>query len=249
MTANEPVTGPVPGILKEAGPAAGDCHLERSKLLLAALALILGLAFGIRLYAGLQKGLVGTDEAEYLSAGRNLWRGRGLTYENGIPFVIHPGGLGVFVAGVAKFTGQGNLARANAYCFAFLGVLGTIGIFILAKRLLGLKAALLTAAVYATLPSLATQVFYWDSTSEALLLPLVIFACCFFAWTCENGQPLGAVLGSCLLGIAAAVRNDGLVFFGCLAAVLCLKMLLTRGWSVRKYFAVGALSCLAFGAA
>ncbi len=249
MTGHEAAIEPMTPISKEAGPAAEGFGENHSKLLLSAIiVLILGLAVGLRLHAALQKNLVGTDEAEYLSAGRNLWRGRGLTYENGIPFVIHPGGLGIFVAGVAKLTGQENLARTNAYCFAFLGALATIGIFILAKRLLGARTALLAAAVYATLPSLATQLFYWDSTSEALLLPLVIFACCLFALTYENGRPLGAILGSCLLGLAAAVRNDGIVFFGCLAAVLCLKMLLAGGWSIKKTFAVGALGCLAFGA-
>ena len=219
------------------------------RFILAIMAIIVALAVGIRLYSALQKDIVGTDESSYLETGRNFWRGKGLTDNNGMPFTIHPGGLGVFVAGVAKLTGQSDLVRTNAYCFGFFGGLSTIGIFILAKRLLGTTTAILSAAVYAMLPAIATQVFYWDSTSETLLLPLVIFACCLFALTYDNGRPLGAIVGSCLLGFAASVRNDGLLFFGCLTAVLCLKMLLAGGSSVKKTFMVGALGCLAFSAA
>lgn len=129
-----------------------------------------------------RKELVGTDESSYLSVGRNFWSGRGLTNLNGHPSVVQPPLHGVVVAGVGTLFGIDDLQRANALVFAVFGGVCTCLLALLALCVFHCRTtALWAAGVFAFLPTLAVQLFFWDSTAESTTMLFLLLGCLGFA--------------------------------------------------------------------
>jgi hypothetical protein len=215
-------------------------------LLLAAIML---LAFGLRTYAGSKKGLVGTDEAGYLMAGRNLWRGEGLAISRGQPFVGHPALHGIVVGGVARCLHMDDLQKANGLCFAVFGALGCCAMFLLARQLYGTGAGLVAAALYATVPSLSVHVYYWDSTAETLCLFFLLMGCYGFSLAYFGNRLAGAAAGAAFFALAGCVRNDGFVFMALMTALLLAVKVITRAWPLGRCMACLFLCLVAFSVA
>ena len=213
------------------------------------LLVIFALAFAIRLDAGLRKELVGTDEARFLIAGRNFWRGKGLVVAPGQPYTHSPALQGIVAAGIGKAIGTADLQVANAIAFAVFGALGAVMVFVLAWRLFGEKTGLLTAALYSVLPTLSVKVHYWNSTTETLLLALVLAGCYGYLRYYE-GKPLAWVgAGAAAFGVAAMARMDGFVYLAVMTSLLALRKTFARpGW-FRPMLAPVLCSVLAFAAA
>ena len=213
-------------------------------ILIILLALIVAMACGLRLYASSKKVSLGTDEAEYLMAGRNLWRGNGLALAPGQPFVIHPPLHGIIVAGVARILHITDLKMANNLCIAIFGGLGCIAMFLLAFLFWGYVTGILAAALYATIPILSVKVYYFNSTVEHLFILFMLLGCYGFARSYMGNRMTGAIVGAAFLGIASFVRSDGLILVLCLVAVLSLKKFARREWSWTK-LALCMLFCAA----
>lgn len=221
----------------------------RKRWIAISMTIIIVVGVALRTYAAATKKLVGTDEASYLMAGRNLWRGDGFGDSPGHPFTIHPGLHGIVVAGFARIAGLRDLDTANGICFVTFGMLGVLALFFLARCLYDDLTAVLAAGLYATMPPLAIQVYYWDSTAEPLTLLLLVLGCYGFVRSYLGTTLRGAIVGSACFGVAAAVRSDGFVFMASTAFVLLAAKILFDKWRFRQSLACLCLCMLAFAIA
>ena len=177
---------------------------RRAFVAAAALGLILRLAFG--LWYWVDKPL-SRDEREYLSLARSLAAGRGFVYDEHVaaatsdPFGRAPG-YPVFLA----IAGGGGAATAVVPVLvkvtqSVIGGLGVLLIGVIAYRLAGPRAGMMTAFLAAVYPPLVWIAAY--AFSEAVFWPLGLLVVWLFDRALEPGSH--AVRRGWLAGLAAGV--------------------------------------------
>jgi hypothetical protein len=240
-------TVPSTGVEDLAGPH--DHKKVGRRVLAITLASLCVIAFGIRLYAGQNKPFVNTDEAAYLIAGRNLWRGEGFSLAPNHPHLSHPGAIGVLQVGVSLLLPGRNLDIAGSLVFALAGVLGTAGMFLLGAKLFNDAVGLLASCLYAIVPSLAVQGYYWSSASEPLTVTLLVWGFFFYSKTYLGERLRWAPMGAFVFGIASMFRYDGMVCFVFMSCLLAWRCWWSRAISVRTLLPYLALLLASYSVA
>lgn len=166
----------------------------------------------------------------YRPVAASILAGRGLVYDDGSPAIRIPPGYPVWVAGhvaVSHITGipeQTLLTLTNLLLLAT----STVLVYVLASRFWGARAALSSAALWATYPLALSLVSF--PSSELPFIVLVLLALTLLwrgpehASAEEPGQPDGRAhfLAGLLIGTAMLVRPAGLGLGLVLSALILL---------------------------
>jgi 4-amino-4-deoxy-L-arabinose transferase-like glycosyltransferase len=218
----------------------------------AVLAVVLALGFGLRLDAALNPtqdpgagsivAYQGNDSLAYGQIAEALYE----TGRYGTPEMRHPTdwspGAPFFYAGVYYLTGgvHEDLARVGV---ALLGVLMVLFVYLIGRRLGGPVVGVIGAALAAIYPT------FIDNNEQFVSEPIAAFtlsaAVLGMLWARDPGRPLWAwVVPGAFLGATALTRPEYLIF----AAILGLLVLLTaaRDRGLRPGVAAAALFLAAF---
>jgi hypothetical protein len=217
---------------------------------LALVAIVVGLGFGLRLNAALNPGdgkassivaYQGNDSLAYSRIAAELYR----TGRYGTPEMRHPTdwspGAPLFYGAVYKLTGgvHPNAARGAV---AVLGALMVLFVYLIGRRLGGPVAGLLGAALTAVYPA------FIDNNEQFLSEPVAAFclsgAVLGMLWAADPGRrPWAWIVPGLLLGATTLTRPEYLLF-GAAFALLVLG----RGWYTRGV-RLGVVSAALFVAA
>lgn len=192
--------------------------------------------------------VVKPDESYYLMLGYNLLSGNGFT-NSGYP-ELHFTPLYPIVAGLLHAV-TGNFETASNLAYALFGGLLVLPVFVIARRIYGLRTAGLAAVLTAIFPALTVDVLYWGSLTEPLYLLLVYGALALLLVALEDDRRGLFASSGMLLGLAYLTRPEAVVYFGMYAVVASVWLLNARGVQQRRMWtALGAfvLSFVVFAA-
>jgi 4-amino-4-deoxy-L-arabinose transferase-like glycosyltransferase len=152
------------------------------------------------------------DTSWYDGSARTIADGQGYVFYDGAPTAAWPIGYPAFLAGLYRVTGDSVLSAKVAN--AFLGALTVLGVYALGARLFGPRAGWAAALVLAFFPN---QVFFttlvMSEILSAFLLLLVLLAVLYLTLDGERARWWGAAVAGLLVGLAALVRGEFLLFF------------------------------------
>ena len=184
--------------------------------------------------------VVKPDESYYLMLGDNLLSGNGFT-NSGYP-ELHFTPLYPIVAGLFHAL-TGNFETASNLAYALFGGLLVLPVFVIARRIYGLKTARLAAVLTAIFPALTVDVLYWGSLTEPLYLLLVYGALALLLVALEDDRPGLFAAAGALLGLAYLTRPEAVVYFGVYAIVASVWLLNTPALRPRRiWFVLGAFA-------
>jgi 4-amino-4-deoxy-L-arabinose transferase-like glycosyltransferase len=202
----------------------------------------LRVAFTVTYRGGLNKvpvwAIAGADGVEYDTLARRLAAGHGYTWSDGQATAFRAPGFPLAVAGVYLLFGESYPAAYLS--FAFMGAVGVVATYLLARELtdphLALGAALI-AAIYP--PDIFACSYFF---SEALFAPLLGFGLWLVARTGRTGSSWAGLLGGLLLGLTALTRSYAVLFLPLFALWLVVPP--PRRWTVAVLFSVGFLAAV-----
>lgn len=182
------------------------------------------------------------DEPMYLLAGYNLLTGNGFTY-SGYPELhfppLYPIVSGLFYLLVGDFEKASNLA------YALFGGLLVFPVFVLARRIYGVRTACLATVLTAIFPALTVNVLFWGTLTEPLYLFLLYGALACLLVGLEDGKPRMFPIAGALLGLAYLTRPEAVVYLGVFfmfASIWLLKaMKRARTWHALGLFILSFL--------
>ncbi|HVT75475.1 MAG TPA: hypothetical protein VHD87_00480 [Acidimicrobiales bacterium] len=205
----------------------------------------------LRLVAAYTDNVVGPDEAAYLGTGRNIWRGLGITYQNG-PELHFPPLLPIILGGLAKLTPEPHHATVIVTFVSSCALLGILGA--LAWRIGGRRAGILALWIAALSPGIGVNLARGTGGSEAIYAAVL----CGAALVCvgrrgtwdEPPSVLRSLAVGLLIGAAYLLRPEGILvsaFFGLILGLRALGGRLNReaftAANLRRFAAVAA-ACL-----
>ncbi len=166
------------------------------------LLLLLGVTFGLRLYAVLMAQGIAFDSAEYGFIARDFLKGhftKGLSspappFYSFLIFLLSPDPAHVEIAG--------------RLLSLFFGTLAIIPLFYLIKEAIGQKEAVLSALFYSLHPYLVT--YSGMLLTEATYWGLFVLSVYFFWTGLKNEKVWRAMLSGCFLGLAYLTRPEGI---------------------------------------
>lgn len=174
----------------------------------------------------------------YRPVAANILAGRGLSYHDGSPAIRIPPGYPVWVAGHVALSRVTGIPEQTLLTLTNLLLLATSTwlVYVLASRYWGGRAALLSAALWATYPLALSLVSF--PSSELPFIVLILLALTLLwsgpvqASAVQPRQPNGRayILAGLLIGAAMLVRPAGLG----LGLVLSTLILLSGGGSRRR---------------
>ncbi len=163
-------------------------------------------------FPGHYRGIWRSDDFEYVSVARNIWRGAGFATQHLLPVdlrqfdgaphaeYIHPPGLATAIAASFYTFGVRDAAAVIPSAVGFVWLVGAT--FALTWRLAGARAAWLAAVAVACHPHLST--YAWQALAES---PAT--ACAVTAAACLTSRRAGAALGAgALLATAQLFRGN-----------------------------------------
>jgi len=211
------------------------------------MAIAMTVAFLLRLSMAARDRVVWGDEPFYLWLGRNWLTGRGYGFM-GHPDVHHSP-LFPLVTGLLYLL-TGSMEAASLICYVLFGTLLLVPVYLLARRIYGVRTAIVTAFLLALLPALAAVIPLWGTMTEPLYLLLVysgLYAA-LRAWE-EDGK-LAYALAGAFFGLAYLTRPEGVgyfvVFLLFLLTVKALERRLSRGTLVGLALYVALFAALLF---
>ena len=165
------------------------------------------------------------DTAWYDGSARSIAEGQGYVFYDGEPTAAWPVGYPAFLAGLYRVTDDSVLSAKVAN--GFLGALTVLGVYALGARVFGPRAGWAAALVLAFFPN---QVFFstlvMSEILSAFLLLLVLLAVLYLTLDRERARWWGAAVVGLLIGLAALVRSEFLLFF--LVPLLPWRLVLGR---------------------
>jgi 4-amino-4-deoxy-L-arabinose transferase-like glycosyltransferase len=186
----------------------------RGKLALAALfllALALRLAWTAYVDPSPRDGRF-DDSSWYDGSAQSIADGKGYVFYDGAPTAAWPVGYPAFLAGIYRVTGDSVPAAKVAN--AFLGALTVLGVYALGALVFGPRAGWAAALILTFFPN---QVFFstlvMSEILSAFLLLLVLLAVLYLTLDRERARWWGAAVVGLLIGLAALVRGEFLLFF------------------------------------
>jgi len=165
------------------------------------------------------------DEPDYLILGRNLFSGRGYAVTNRPE--LHYAPLFPVVTGLLyPLTGDMKLNSDIAY--VLFGTLTLLPFYGLAKRLFGIRVAVVATAWLCIYPMLTSAILFWGTMLEPLYLFLV-FSALYATWVAWEDQRLVAYLfAGGLLGLAYLTKPEAITYLGLLLLLLVVANLWRR---------------------
>jgi 4-amino-4-deoxy-L-arabinose transferase-like glycosyltransferase len=189
------------------------------------LLLLIGISFGLRLYAVLMAQGIAYDSAEYGFVARDFLRGdfiKGL-FSPAPPF--YPLLIYLFSPDTT------HVEIAGRFLSLFFGTLSIIPLFYLVKEAIGQKEAILSALLYTFHPYLVTYsgMLLTESTYWGLLTLSV-----FFFWTGLRREKVWRIaLSGCFLGLAYLTRPEGIGYVLVYLAWVVIDGILRKKWFKR----------------
>jgi len=197
--------------------------MTQRKHLLAPAALAL-VAFLVRFrFSGYDR-IVWGDEPFYLWLGRNWLAGRGYSFAfTGHFDYHHTPGYPLISALLFRLTG--DLGRASEWSHILFGVLLTLALYALARRIYGPVSALAAGGLAALTPATALMPLFWGTATETPYLALVVTGLFFAHRVYQHWRWADSVLAALFLALAYYVRPEGIVFWGAIGLILGLRAL------------------------
>jgi hypothetical protein len=218
---------------------------QGSRTVLAALAAILAIGFGLRAQEALQGRAPVYDAAAYAKIAANLDEGNGFTVG---PTATQPSsdyspGLPLLVAAIYELTGgvHEQLARL---VLATVGALSVLFTFLIGRRLSGPLAGLIGAAAIAVYPALLE--YQGMLMGEPLAATLLAGAVLATLWAAEAPRPrVRWLMPGVLFGALALVRPEylGVVFL--VSLVVLAKGSWRQSWIAAATLLLGAVVVIA----
>ncbi len=186
---------------------------------------LLGLfAFIVRyVYAGAER-IIWGDEPFYLWLGRNWFSGRGyhLWFYDYWDY-HHTPGYPFITAVLTQLTG--DMTRASEWSYMLFGVLLTLAIYFLARRIYGGSSALAAGLLIALAPTTALMPLYWGTMTEPPFWALAMTGVFFAYRAFQRFRVLDIVLAGIFIALAYYVRPEAVVYLGAMGLILGLRAL------------------------
>ncbi len=176
----------------------------------AALGVIVGIAFALRLAYAIPKHVCFGDEACYIWLAQSLFGGQGYTYYAGTPELHFPP-LFPLVLGLLNFIVRDWEAVTRA-AYVACGALLPLPVYFLGKLMYSRRAGLISAMLTALMPAFAVGVLFGETMSEPLYL-LCMFSGLALTYKAAISKSLGfASAAGASLGLANLTRSEGQVY-------------------------------------
>jgi hypothetical protein len=196
------------------------------------LLLLLGITFGLRLYAVLMAKGIAYDSASYGFMARDFLNGN---FIKGLSSTLHP--FYPFLISLVSFD-SANVEIAGRLISLFFGTLTLIPVFYLTKEVVNKKAAVFSGLFYSFHPYLAT--YSGMLLSEATYWGLLSFSIyCFWAGL-KKRKILWLTISGFLLALAYLTRPEGIGYFIVFLVWIVFYDGLRKGW-FKKFLLIGAL--------
>lgn len=186
------------------------------------LALIVALAFLLRLLPATVRFVIGSDDALFLTLGQNLAAGRGYTGDGLTTQIDFPPGYPLFAAAI--FALGGGPEWPTWVNMLAVGSLLPVAIYWLARQLTDARTGLLAGLLAALHPALVLGQGNFESVAEPLYSLLLYTGWGLVWWGVARRRvwPLG--LAGLLIGLAHWVRWEGIIL-GLIGAVMVAGLL------------------------
>lgn len=182
------------------------------------------LTFVLRyLYAGMDR-VVWGDEPFYLWLGRNWFSGQGyhLWFYKYWDYHHTPGYP--FITAVLTLLTR-EMARASEWSYILFGVLLTLTIYFLARRIYGPKSGLAAGLLIALAPATAIMPLFWGTMTEPPYWALAMTGVFFAYRAFQRWRILDIVLAGVFLALAYYIRPEAVVYLGAMGLILGLRAL------------------------
>lgn len=186
------------------------------------LLLLLGIAFGLRLYAVLMAQGIAYDSAEYGFIARNFLKGHFIKGLSSPAPPFYPFLIFLFSSDTSHVEIAGRLLSL------FFGTLILIPLFYLVKEAIGQKGAIFSALFYTFHPYLVTYsgMFLTEATYWGLLILSV-----YFFWTgLKNEKVWKMALSGFFLGLAYLTRPEGIGYIFVYLVWIVVDGILKKKW-------------------
>ena len=196
------------------------------------LLLLLGITFGLRLYAVLMAKGMAYDSVSYGFMARDFLKGN---FIKGLSPAFHP--FYPFLISLVSFD-PSNVEIAGRFISLFFGTLTLIPVFYLTKEVVGQKAAVFSGLFYSCHPYLAT--YSGMLLSEATYWGLLMLSIYYFWKGLRNGKIFKIMISGLFLGLAYLTRPEGIVYFSIFLIWVVIYGGVKKGW-FKKLALIGAL--------
>jgi hypothetical protein len=196
------------------------------------LLILIGITFGLRLYAVLMAKGIAYDSASYGFMARDFLKGN---FIKGLSTAFHP--FYPFLISLVSFD-SANVEIAGRLISLFFGTLTLIPVFYLAKEVVGQKAAIFSSLFYSFHPYLAT--YSGMLLSEATYWGLLTFSVYFFWRGLSRKKVLGCLASGACLGLSYLTRPEGIGYLVVFLVWIIIDGEMRKGW-FRKCFMMGSL--------
>jgi 4-amino-4-deoxy-L-arabinose transferase-like glycosyltransferase len=196
------------------------------------LLLLIGISFGLRLYAVLMAQGIANDSAAYGFMARDFLKGH---YIKGLSSPAPP--LYSFL--IFLFSPDTAYVEIiGRFISLFIGTLTIIPLFFLVKKAIGQKEAIFSAILYSFHPYLVT--YSGMLLTEATYWGLLVLSVYFF-WTGLEKQVTWKIgLAGCFLGLAYLTRPEGIGYVLVYLIWIVVEGILKKGW-FKKIALIGVL--------
>jgi 4-amino-4-deoxy-L-arabinose transferase-like glycosyltransferase len=195
------------------------------------LLLLLGMAFGLRLYAVLMAKGIAYDSVSYGFMARDFLDG---DFIKGLSYPFHP--LYPFLISLVSFD-SAHVEIAGRLISLFFGTLTLIPVFYLAKEMLGSKGAMLSALLYSAHPYLVT--YSGMLLSEATYWGLLTLSVYFFWMGLRQGRTFRVFISGVFLALAYLTRPEGIGYLFVFLLWIAIYGGIKKGWSKKLVIAGG----------
>ena len=179
------------------------------------------------------------DSLWYDSSAQTIADGRGYIFFDGAPTAAWPVGYPAFLAAIYRVTDDSVLSAKVAN--AFLGALTVLGVYALGALVLGPRAGWAAALVLTFFPNqVLFSTLVMSEVLSAFLLLLVLLAVVHLTLDRERARWWGVAVVGLLIGLAALVRGEFLLFF--LVPVLPWRLVLGSWRRALSYTGVAFLA-------
>jgi predicted membrane-bound mannosyltransferase len=194
--------------------------------------LLLGIAFGLRLYAVLMAKGIAMDSAGYGFMARDFLKGN---FTQGLSWALHP--LYPMLISFISFDAT-HVEIAGRLISLFWGTFTLIPIYYLVKGTIGQKEAVFTALFYTFHPYLVT--YSGMLLTEATYWGLLVLSVYFF-WTGLKGEKVWRIaLSGSFLGLAYLTRPEGIGYLLVYLGWIVVDSVLKKKW-FKQFVLLGVL--------
>jgi len=202
--------------------------LKESQILL----ILIGITFGLRLYAVLMAKGIAYDSAAYGFVARDFLKGN---FVKGLSATLHP--FYPLLISLVSFDST-NVEIAGRLISLFFGTLTLIPVFYLVKEVVGQKTAIFSGLFYSFHPYLTT--YSGMLLSEATYWGLLTLSVYFFWMGLKRKRILGAIASGAFLALAYLTRPEGMGYLFVFLIWIVIYGGVKKGW-FNKFILIGGV--------